>query len=602
MGRYRALLIGASDYEMRGVSALPFIPDDLARLGSALQTREFDEVQVLAGREGGKQVSANYVNGRVNGFLKRARANDTLFILLSGHGVHAKGVDYLVPEDIDEDTHPFESGCVAIDWRARLDETHAQHVVFLIDACREGIDQESMGLASVKQWSQQKVNAALRRKVAYVYACSPAQLALFVRPHDALVDPLRGVHPGESFSIFSRSVSDVITAHPESAALTLAKFKEAVQERMTQLHQAYRKHGQSQTLRIVTDIELDDFAFLPPPATRPTQAPQPLSAGERTARFENTAMNIGAPTPTRPSRSIRHPSSQRSRQPNQASRPTAPDKAATSHEDTGLGSAPVRTGNRQHTPERILRDLERSNKKLDQAMRGLHRPGIRLARIALLIVTASAVIGGMGYALWASRTEGNQRADRSPTASASAQTSSRETMPPPRQDTLPDLGDQAVNTTTIMRMPSCVDTDSLVPVTLQLKSERNSYGSKGTPILTLKIKSTSECRINASPKLVRLTIALASEDKPLWHSASCTPPPPDRWVAVSPSAPATVTYRWNRRPNTSCTDTKAAPIGTYLATGSFSSMFVPDAKASFVLNSDATVASSRHDSPLMPLL
>jgi len=187
MTRHRALLIGASDYDMRGIPPLPFIPADLARLGSALEDRGFDDVQVLAGREGGKQVSANYVNARVAGFLRRARPGDTLLILLSGHGVHAKGRDYLVPEDIDEDTHPFESGCVAIDWREHLDETPAEHVVFLIDACREGIDQDSMGVASVKQWSRQKISAALRRKVAYVYACSPGQYALFVRPHESPV-------------------------------------------------------------------------------------------------------------------------------------------------------------------------------------------------------------------------------------------------------------------------------------------------------------------------------------------------------------------------------------------------------------------------------
>ncbi|MGV9243394.1 caspase family protein [Streptomyces sp. NPDC003710] len=303
MARHRALLIGASDYEMRGVSSLPFIPGDLARLGSALEERGFDEVQVLAGREGGKQVSANYVNGRVAGFLRRARPGDTLLVLLSGHGVHARGRDYLVPEDIDEDTHPFESGCVAIDWRDHLDETPASQVVFLIDACREGIEQESMGVASVKQWSRQKVSAALRRKVAYVYACSPAQLALFVRPQDSPVNPVAGVRPGESFSIFSRSVSDVITAHSDAAALPLGQFKDAVQDRMAELHRAYRKSGQPQTLRIVTDIPSDGFYFLPPPRERSTHASQPSTTGANsdTTMHESPAMSVraGTPEPTR---------------------------------------------------------------------------------------------------------------------------------------------------------------------------------------------------------------------------------------------------------------------------------------------------------------
>ncbi|MFE5214054.1 caspase family protein [Streptomyces sp. NPDC056626] len=151
-----------------------------------------------------------------------------MLILLSGHGVHARGRDFLVPEDIQEDTRPFESGCVAIDWRAHLDETPAGRVVFLIDACREGIEQESMGVATVRHWSRQKVGAALRRKVAYVYACSPGQFALFVRSRDKTIDPVVGVRPGDSFSIFSRSVSDVIAAHPGTVALGLQEFQRSV--------------------------------------------------------------------------------------------------------------------------------------------------------------------------------------------------------------------------------------------------------------------------------------------------------------------------------------------------------------------------------------
>ncbi|MGH1553373.1 caspase family protein [Streptomyces sp. L7] len=90
MARHRALLIGASDYEMRGVPRLPFVPGDLARLGSVLKDRGFD-VQVVAEREDGKQVSRNFVDGQVTGFLRRAGKDDTLLILLSGHGVHAGG-------------------------------------------------------------------------------------------------------------------------------------------------------------------------------------------------------------------------------------------------------------------------------------------------------------------------------------------------------------------------------------------------------------------------------------------------------------------------------------------------------------------------------
>ncbi|MDG4865618.1 caspase family protein, partial [Streptomyces sp. T-3] len=295
MGRYRALLIGASDYEMRGVQPLGFVPGDLARLGSVLRAHGFHDVQVLAAREGGKQVSANYINGGVIGFLRRARRGDTALILLSGHGVHARGQDYLVPEDIDEDVHPFESGCVPIDWRRHLDETPAEHVVFLIDACREGIDQDSMGVSGVKEWGRQKIGAALRRKVAYLYACSPAQLSLFVRPDEQVRDGLdHGTGPGESFSLFSRSVSDVVAAQPGGEPLALDAFVEAVQDRVTELHQAYRKKGRPQLLRVVTDIPADGFFFLPRVDGPAVAGPRPSAAAPVAPDDTDTVVRDGA--------------------------------------------------------------------------------------------------------------------------------------------------------------------------------------------------------------------------------------------------------------------------------------------------------------------
>ncbi|MEV8455484.1 caspase family protein [Streptomyces sp. NPDC052095] len=261
MPQHRALLIGASNYDMRGIHSLPFVPADLARLDAVFRRRGFRDVQVLSQREGGKQISANFINARVAGFLRRAGRGDTLVIFLSGHGVHAAGRDYLVPEDIDEDTHPFESGCVPIDWRPQLDETLADHVVFLIDACREGIETASMSLAGVTEWGRQKTAAALRRKVAYVYGCSPAQLSFYVRDHEARVEGIQcGTAPGESFSIFSRAVSDVVASH--RGALTLDAFRTMAQERVSLLHQAYGKRGNPQLLRTVTDIH-DAFTFLP---------------------------------------------------------------------------------------------------------------------------------------------------------------------------------------------------------------------------------------------------------------------------------------------------------------------------------------------------
>lgn len=244
-------------------------------------------------REGGKQISGNFLNGEVNDFLQRARRGDVLFILLSGHGVHASGRDYLIPEDIHDNTYPFVSGCVAIDWATQLDQTLADHIVILIDACREGIDQDVMGVAAVRQWGRQKTQAALRRKVAYVYACSPGQYSLFVGSHEPVATGLEcGTSQGESFSLFSRAVSDTVVSFTHS--LSLGEFRDRVQDRVTELHRAYQKKGDPQLLRVVTDIATDDFTVLP--ATIAGFKAQPMT----TPPHAVIAPRVLSPTPPDP--------------------------------------------------------------------------------------------------------------------------------------------------------------------------------------------------------------------------------------------------------------------------------------------------------------
>ncbi|MCG6494181.1 caspase family protein [Kitasatospora sp. A2-31] len=168
MGGFAALLIGASDYEPAGLPPLSFVPRDLQRLGEALRARGFRVVLPKARR----QVSTNFVNGEVGHFLRAARRGETLLICLSGHGLHAKGTDYLIPEDAHPNMEPFWSGCVAIDWRNEVENTPAAQVLFLIDACREGVQQDSMG--GTVGWASRKALIVAGRKVAHLYACSPA--------------------------------------------------------------------------------------------------------------------------------------------------------------------------------------------------------------------------------------------------------------------------------------------------------------------------------------------------------------------------------------------------------------------------------------------
>ncbi|MFC9127610.1 caspase family protein [Streptomyces sp. NPDC057099] len=279
MPQHKALLIGASEYDDPRIQDLPFVRDDLQRIRDVLIERGFQAAEIVESKRG---ITPNTVNGRIRGFLRDAGRGDTLLILLSGHGQHFEGKDFLIPEDATFDVGVFADSCIEIGWERELEDSPAGHVVFLVDACREGIDRDTMAaLPGVQPWPRRKVADALRRKVAYVHACTAPQLALFVGEKETVrpgFDP--GTQPGESFSLFSRALADTIAADPH--ALRLREFAARVQKRVEELHRAYGKTRPPQQVTVVTETSAtpggEDFPLLPGPDRRTEAHPWIRSA------------------------------------------------------------------------------------------------------------------------------------------------------------------------------------------------------------------------------------------------------------------------------------------------------------------------------------
>ncbi|MFI7318929.1 caspase family protein [Streptomyces venezuelae] len=262
---HKALLIGASDYDEPLLDSLPFIQDDLARLRDVLTDRGFRSAEIVESKRG---IIPSVVHAQARAFLRDARPDDTLWIVLSGHGFHFEGQDYLVPEDATYAVEPFSDACVEIDWRRELEESPASHVVFLIDACREGVQRDAKaGPPGMQSWTRRAIAASLRRKVAYVYGCSASQKALFVRESEvAAPGSDTGIAPGESFSLFTRAVGDAIEKNPH--AMRLQEFFQEVQTRVTALHRAYKRPSRApQQISVVTELPPgeQDFLLLPGP-------------------------------------------------------------------------------------------------------------------------------------------------------------------------------------------------------------------------------------------------------------------------------------------------------------------------------------------------
>ncbi|WP_380283193.1 hypothetical protein [Kitasatospora purpeofusca] len=285
-GGFAALLLGASDYDLAGFTPLPFVPRDLERLGEALRERGF---RVVLPRARG-QISSNFVNGEVGRFLRTARRGETVLICLSGHGLHAEGKDYLIPEDLHSGVEPPWSGCVAIDWKHEVERTPAAQVLFLIDACRNGVRQDFK--SGTVGWGERDALVVAGRKVAHLYACSAGEFARFVGADELGREP-----GGGSFSLFSRAVLDALLA--DDGPLNLEQLRVAAQSRIEEFHERYGKRGRPQNVRVLTDVDQTEFVVAGP-APRTAVPPALPDVGAPAPVLQPLAADPAPPAPTDP--------------------------------------------------------------------------------------------------------------------------------------------------------------------------------------------------------------------------------------------------------------------------------------------------------------
>ena len=250
MARFRALLIGIAEYDDLHINDLSFVADGVSAVGLALESRGY-VIEEGSGAPG--WISGTDLRKRVWRFIDDAQHGDTLLIFLSGHGAHTKGVDYIVPSDVDLNYPNLAEICVPVTaWSSDLENTRAASVVFLIDACREGFDEQVQGGLSRVQWSKSKGLEVANRKIAFVFACPPGEVSRFGTGADD-----NGVK--EEFSLFSRAIQQ-IAGDPDGPS-TLSEFHESLADAMREIADAARKPRQS--VRVRTESDHDTFVVLP---------------------------------------------------------------------------------------------------------------------------------------------------------------------------------------------------------------------------------------------------------------------------------------------------------------------------------------------------
>jgi len=246
VGRFRALLIGIAEYDDPDIRQLPFVTDGLSDVGAALESRGY----VVDDASGGSgRVDRTELLTRVWQFLHSAERDDTLLVYLSGHGAHSDDTDYLVPSNASLAWPRLADVCVPLSvWAPFLENTHAASVIFLVDACREGFDEQVMGDAGRRGWSHSKGLEVANRKVAFVFACAPGAVARYVTAE------------GKEFSLFGKAVQQV--ADDPDGPSTLAELEVSLAAAMGQIADAHRKPVQE--IRVRTECDRGAFVVLPP--------------------------------------------------------------------------------------------------------------------------------------------------------------------------------------------------------------------------------------------------------------------------------------------------------------------------------------------------
>ncbi|PTA44883.1 caspase family protein [Micromonospora sp. RP3T] len=228
MAAFRALLLGVAEYDDPQIVPLPFVPNDIGALSVALEETGY-RVRTL---DGGR-LSRPKIYAEVGQFLGDARPSDNLLVYLSGHGAHTEGVDYLVPSEADLRI-PLRESMVPLNyWAGALERSRAGQVVFVVDACREGFDQQSMA-PEVQRWSTGRINHVGQQRIAFLFACGPGEKAQFVSGAT------------DSFSFFSRALQQVLAGG--DTGRTLDDLVVAINAQVRDLTEAHGR--QVQTARV----------------------------------------------------------------------------------------------------------------------------------------------------------------------------------------------------------------------------------------------------------------------------------------------------------------------------------------------------------------
>lgn len=236
--RRRALLLGVPRQESQYITSLRVVENDLERVAAALRSSRY-EVDLI-GLADKSDFTANSLRRRIRKFCQDPDSQGaTLLVYFTGHGIHWRGRNWLVAGDAHpDDLVELQAGLLEADQSEVFDKCQAQTIVFMIDACREGVDYPEKGLV-LESWTEDRLHAAANQRRATIYSCGLGQLSRFHMPDDG--------SPG--YSMFSYALAEAM--HADHPARSLRDVVKALEEGVLRL---CRQHAYDrQDIRVSTE-------------------------------------------------------------------------------------------------------------------------------------------------------------------------------------------------------------------------------------------------------------------------------------------------------------------------------------------------------------
>nr|WP_268744356.1 caspase family protein [Streptomyces argyrophyllae] len=241
--RFRALLVGVDQYRDHSFRSMPFITTELRVLAEALETAGYQEAEVLEAGE----LHAQAIEDEIERFVRKAAPGDHLLLVLSGHGFHSDGVDYLVTGPARLDSLRFKSRCLPVEFGAFLRESDAAQLVVAVDACRDPFETFTKSVGDGSAWSKgatgyEDYDDPGRPRYAHVYACARYATAGFGYAVDASAEG----HAPETdeatgFSYFTRALTEI--ARDTDAPGSLDALEPLLDERVRDIARSDRRRS-----------------------------------------------------------------------------------------------------------------------------------------------------------------------------------------------------------------------------------------------------------------------------------------------------------------------------------------------------------------------